>query len=610
MDSRIDIEKIKENRKKEKAARKSVLILQIMPLIIVCFIVSFFVIRELTIDYCKDTLLSNEYDLLVSYNESLAEEIVDYTDIEWLVNYWNNNIDKLDVVYDDDDAFDIKYEKLMGICEEKYNVFDVVKLNPYEIEEEDQKLLAEEELEYFTLLFNSYKRKIDCKYLYFITVDDKEMHFLVNACNTNKEVRSNSDGGVFFPGRKKVMTEDEKYVINNVLNEVKSSPKFSEATVSNNYNVYTPVIVINKETGEEKIVGILGITVGPENIFKDFYFNTIIIIAVILFIFFITCILLFIILNKMLIVPIINIQSILNKFKNDKNLDHICNELDNIKLNNEIGDLSKDIKTICRELADYTKEITEMYAEKQLLSAELDTAASIQESALRKDFEEFTRNLDVDIYASMKPAKEVGGDFYGFMMLDDDHIALYIADVSGKGVPGALFMMKCKVLIDNDFHYIKEPVKLLAEINNKICEDNDAEMFVTVWLGIYELSTGILKTANAGHEYPIIKHADGTAEVIKDKHGMVIGGLEDSVYFPHEIKLEKGDMLFVYTDGVTEAENINEEMYGMERLEKTINDMKVSSCKGADVVLMKDIEKFNEDADQFDDITILIFKVN
>ena len=142
-----------------------------------------------------------------------------------------------------------------------------------------------------------------------------------------------------------------------------------------------------------------------------------------------------------------------------------------IKLNNEIGDLSKDIKTICRELADYTKEITEMYAEKQLLSAELDTAASIQESALRKDFEEFTRNLDVDIYASMKPAKEVGGDFYGFMMLDDDHIALYIADVSGKGVPGALFMMKCKVLIDNDFHYIKDPVKLLAEINNKICEE-------------------------------------------------------------------------------------------------------------------------------------------
>ena len=166
----------------------------------------------------------------------------------------------------------------------------------------------------------------------------------------------------------------------------------------------------------------------------------------------------------------------------------------------------------------------------------------------------------------MNPAKEVGGDFYDFFLIDDTHLGLVMADVSGKGIPAALFMMVSKILIQNIAMMGNSPAEVLQYVNNQLCTNNPEEMFVTVWYGCLDLETGVLEAANAGHEYPILKNADGSFELFKDKHGFVIGGMEGVKYKQYEMQMQPGSKLFIYTDGVPEATNAANEMFGTERL--------------------------------------------
>ncbi len=166
--------------------------------------------------------------------------------------------------------------------------------------------------------------------------------------------------------------------------------------------------------------------------------------------------------------------------------------------------------------------------------------------------------------------KEVGGDFYDFFMIDEDHLALVIADVSGKGIPASLFMMSSKILINDHALMGGTPAEILERVNKQVCASNEADMFVTVWLGILEISTGKLTTASAGHEYPML-NINGKYELLKDKHGLAIGALDISRYNNTEIQLKKGDSIFVYTDGVAEATDESDELFGTERTIKALN---------------------------------------
>ena len=239
------------------------------------------------------------------------------------------------------------------------------------------------------------------------------------------------------------------------------------------------------------------------------------------------------------------------------------------------------------------------------IQTELSLANKIQSDSLPSIFPPYPERKEIDLYASMDPAKEVGGDFYDFFMVDDDNLALVMADVSGKGIPAALFMMVCKILIQNLALSGLKPSQVLMKANEQICMTNHEEMFVTVWLGILNLSTGHLIASNAGHEYPIIKKPDGDFEMHKDKHGFVIGGMDGVVYKDYELQLEPGSKLFVYTDGLPEANNIDNDLLGVERVVEHLNTIKDEDAETVLKDMANYVEEYSGEAEQFDDLTMM-----
>ena len=239
---------------------------------------------------------------------------------------------------------------------------------------------------------------------------------------------------------------------------------------------------------------------------------------------------------------------------------------------------------------------------------ELNMATEIQMSMLPLTFPAFPDRSEFDIYASMDPAKEVGGDFYDFFLIDDDHLATVIADVSGKGVPAALFMMSSKILLNDHATIGGSPAEILERVNKLVYANNKAHMFVTVWLGILEISTGKLTSASAGHEYPMI-NVNGKYELLKDKHGLAIGAMPNSKYKDTEITLKKGDSVFVYTDGVAEATDANNELFGTDRTLEALNAIQAGvSQKEILAGVRSAVDAFVKEAPQFDDLTMLGLK--
>lgn len=245
------------------------------------------------------------------------------------------------------------------------------------------------------------------------------------------------------------------------------------------------------------------------------------------------------------------------------------------------------------------------------IQTELGLASRLQIGLLPHIFPAFPDRKEFDVYASMDAAKEVGGDFYDLFFVDDDHLAVVMADVSGKGVPAALFMMASKTIINN-FTTLgdKSPGEILELVNDKLCVNNEAEMFVTVWLGILELSTGIFTIANAGHEDPFVRESGGKYEAFKRKHDFVLGGMEGMKYNDVSYQMKPGGSLFIYTDGVTEATNSNKELYGSLRMENALN--KNPDAEPGEILknIKADIDEFVGDEEQFDDITMLCIRYN
>ena len=276
-----------------------------------------------------------------------------------------------------------------------------------------------------------------------------------------------------------------------------------------------------------------------------------------------------------------------------------------IRTNDEVGDLYREIRSMENRIVEYTEHLTQATAEKERVSTELRTASQIQESMLPSVFPAFPDRDEFDLYASMTPAKEVGGDFYDFFLVDDSHLAILIADVSDKGVPAALFMMSSKILINYRAQMGGSPSEILTDVNAQICKSNKSKMFVTVWMGILNLESGILTCSNAGHEYPCVRGRDGVFRILKDRHGLVVGAMSKSKYRDYEIQMEPGDAIFVYTDGVPEANNAEGAFYGMDRMEKALNGITGQDPKHILEGVKADVDVFTGEAKQFDDLTML-----
>ncbi len=278
---------------------------------------------------------------------------------------------------------------------------------------------------------------------------------------------------------------------------------------------------------------------------------------------------------------------------------------DAYRTNDEIEILAESFASLSKKTADYIEQITEITAEKERIGTELALATRIQADMLPNTYPAFPDRPEFDIYASMDPAKEVGGDFYDFFLVDSDHLCMVMADVSGKGVPAALFMMASRIILASYAKQGMSPAEIMRSTNETICQNNREEMFVTVWLGILKISTGKIRAANAGHEYPVLMQPGGKCELYKDKHGFVLGGMDGVKYKEYEFTLQPGARLFLYTDGVPEATNAENELFGTDRMLDALNeDMQADPQKVLQQV-RRAVDAFVGEAEQFDDLTML-----
>lgn len=288
-----------------------------------------------------------------------------------------------------------------------------------------------------------------------------------------------------------------------------------------------------------------------------------------------------------------------------KNNNHMPEQLLQIKTHDEIQTLAQSFLKMEKDIMEYTENLTAITAEKERVNTELSVATRIQANMLPSIFPAFPDRKEFDIYATMNPAKEVGGDFYDFFMVDESHLAIVMADVSGKGVPAALFMVIGKTLIKDHTQSGKDLGEVFTEVNELLCESNSEGLFITAFEGVLDLVSGEFRFVNAGHEIPYICRNGSKFEPYKIRAGFVLAGMEGMRYKCGEMRLEVGDKIFQYTDGVTEATNAHNELYGMDRLMEILGENSALPPTELLPKIKEDIDRFVGEAPQFDDITML-----
>lgn len=361
------------------------------------------------------------------------------------------------------------------------------------------------------------------------------------------------------------------------------------------------------ETGE--MFALAGIDIGMNQIYKERHLFLVNSIALVLLLSGICIFINLYLIRNIAVLPLTRLTDAAKGFgrgKDEYTLDDVI-EVD-IRSNDEISDLYQTIRGMQTRMVQYTDDMKALTAEKSRVFTELQLAANIQTAMLQNEWPAFPDRHEFSLHASMDPAREVGGDFYDFFLIDEDHLALCIADVSGKGIPASLVMMSSMILLRTAAGNGGTPAEILTTVNDQICRNNKAKMFVTVWMGILDLRNGVMTCSSAGHEYPVLRGGDGVYRIFKDKHGFVIGGMEGMEYTDYEITLAPGDILFVYTDGVPETNNEKEEFYGTDRLTGVLNEAGSSEPKDILDAVSKSVVDFRGSAEQFDDMTMLCIR--
>ena len=570
--------------------------------VMILFLISILAIGLLT--YYSQSLVadSNVKKLTEKLAEEVAEEVRDsvmeYPAYSWLLNYWYENWDQMDIEYDVEFQEGTLTEKKCRLLESRCPDLILKYASNEEIEalsEDDQKLYAEIVYSWLITRVNQIKRTHNADFLFCVSTDNtyKEQFFLFSAADPGS-VRGTEYEQVYTLGTKVKVSDSQRTAMYN------SQKNYKYLTDAGKYvDYYSYLTKINGR------IILVGMTYNLETLKNNIRYQTLNgTVLAMLYQIFLSVICLMLIMHFVLR-PLKKVQKNIRLYKDTKDSHRVIDNLSTIKSRNEIGQLVLDTIDLAKEIDNYTNQIAAITAEKERIGTEMSLASRIQESMLPNDFPAFPDRIDFDIYASMNPAKEVGGDFYDFLMIDDEHLYLAIADVSGKGVPAALFMMAARIVLVNNAMSGKSPAEILQDTNEAICRHNTEEMFITVWLGILDLSTGILTAANAGHEYPIIMQGGGRFEKLKDRHGFVVGGMEDIEYTNYEIQLTPGAKIFVHTDGLTEATNKETEMFGEDRVISSLNADRSLSPEQTLKKVMADVDDFVKDAEQFDDLTML-----
>lgn len=279
-----------------------------------------------------------------------------------------------------------------------------------------------------------------------------------------------------------------------------------------------------------------------------------------------------------------------------------------LETGDEVEELGNAFNKMTAQLKAYIGNLAAATAEKERIRTELSLASAIQADMLPDSGHALRERKELSLYASMTPAKEVGGDFYDFFQTDKDHLVILVADVSGKGVPASLFMVVAKTLLQSRITGSNTLAEAVAEVNERLCAGNKNGMFVTAWIGVLALSTGMLTYVNAGHNPPLLGSREKGYDCLKGRSGFVLAGMEGMIYRQKELKLSPGDTLFLYTDGVTEANDEDGNLYGEARLRELLHGRADTAPGQLAKAVWEDIQKFQGNAQQFDDITMLVLR--
>lgn len=581
------------NERRKKGLMVQVVILFIIG-ILVMVIFSYFSARNLS-----DVTVRSEIEhKAINTGEEAELCIKEYPAYNWLLNYCYEHVDDMDIEYDVDFTTGTKTEKKYDELIDRNPDFQIEYADEKEVKslsKEDQKLYAEIVYSWITTRLNQIKRSNEIDFLFCILTDDscKEQFFVFSGAEEGA-VRG-EDYEEIYPLGKIVKTSQSQRV--GMKGAMENDRHIADAGKYMDYYTY-----LDKVGDQTALLGMSYSTAGYkdatwEQTRRDIFMNLLILILLA-----IVCMAL---LYQVVLKPLKEVQESIRAYKETKDSDAVEERLKKILTQNEIGQLSDDIIDLTKEIDNHVSKIEKITAREERIEAELDMSRRIQEAMIPSTFPAFPERKEFDIYATMDPAREVGGDFYDFYMIDEDHLGFMIADVSGKGIPAALFMMASKIIFQSIAMLGGSTDEILTRANEAICSSNPYDMFVTAWVGILELSTGKVTASNAGHEYPVVRQKGGPFRLLKDKHGLVVGGLEGIRYDSYEFQLEPGDKVFIYTDGVPEASNTDKQMFTLERLLTALNQ----DTEGSPEMILENVkvsvEAFTKEAEQFDDMTML-----
>ena len=546
-----------------------------------------------------ETSIKNQQESIAS---DIAEEVKiavnEYTASNWLFNFWYEHSDEMLIEYDSAN----NSGKVTPAKAETFSSRHPGLHIEYATEEElnelnytDQKVCAEVAYSWILDRLDQIKMAHHVDYLFIVMTEPPyDTQFFAMSAADPGAVRGTNYEEVYPLGVTVEVNESQQRAMANAVKELNHL-----ADAGNYVDYYSYLDNVN---GKDIIIGMTYDLSNIENEIRNVTVNNTLASVTGQMILSLICLFM---VYRLIISPLKSVQENIRNYRETKDSETVIANLKEINSKNEIGDLKNDVIELAEEIDDYVAKIESISAEKHRIESELDMAKRIQLSMMPSVFPPYPDRNEFEIYASVEPAREVGGDFYDFFLIDKDHLCMVMADVSGKGVPAALFMMGSKIVIKNSAMLMNSPAKILTRANESICENNEQDMFLTVWLGILELSTGKLVAANAGHEYPALMRAGEKFEIIKSKHGFVIGGFEDAIYMDYELQLEPGDKLFLYTDGLPEATNGDNEMLGIDGMLDALNE----NCESHPKVILNGVKNavdgFVKEAEQFDDLTMM-----
>ena len=474
-----------------------------------------------------------------------------------------------------------------------------------ELDHEAQKLYVNYRFEHWFKVFTDSSQEFELSYVYFLYPEEDKDHVMNYMLDATMTPVTTQDGKVIlFLGDQVYENPAEFKYMWNAWDS--GTPQDGFDSMDNEFGyVYTycyPLLI----DGEK--VGLVCADISVDRVNSEILATVVGQTLVSLAILAVATYLLYLFLNRRILKRIGWLENQVETYAQDK-LPAISQEiLDNRGQEDELGSLAGRFAGMITELDEYMLNLQQVTAEKERIGAELSVATQIQADFLPKIFPVFNNTVEFDIYATMTPAKEVGGDFYDFFYVDEHHLALVIADVSGKGVPAALFMVISKTLIKNRLMSGDSPAQALMNVNEQLCEGNEAEYFVTVWAAVVDLRTGEVVEANAGHEYPALCQKDGSYALVRTKHSPAVAIMEGMRFRERSFRLNPGDRLFVYTDGVTEATDAQNQLFGEERLVTALNQNPGLTQEKLLASVRESIDTFVGEAPQFDDLTMLGFE--